>query len=190
MTEVLVPSSGSDLSALSARRDQVRGMKIFSRYSLAPVHSNLPVVMIHGMVVASTFLRPALQRVGNHHRAYAPDLPGYGRSDKPERTLSVEEQGEVLAGWMETVGLRQGAVVVGVSLGSQFATALAAARPDLVRGLVLASPTMSPELRSRPKAMLQWAQEFRYELRMTPIMLRDYLRAGLKATTSRTACRG
>jgi 2-hydroxy-6-oxonona-2,4-dienedioate hydrolase len=180
MTEALVPSSASDLSALSARRDRVRGMNIFTRYSLAPVHSKLPVVLIHGMVVASSFLRPAVQRVGNHHRAYAPDLPGYGRSDKPQRTLSIDEQGEVLADWMAAVGLSDGAVVVGVSLGTQMASALAAIRPELVKGLVLASPTMDPELRSRGKAMVQWAKEFRYELRMSPLMLRDYMRAGVQ----------
>jgi 2-hydroxy-6-oxonona-2,4-dienedioate hydrolase len=180
MTEALVPSRASDLSALAARRDPVRGMNIFTRYSLAPVHSRLPVVLVHGMVVASSFLRPAVQRVGNHHRAYAPDLPGYGRSDKPDRTLSVDEQGKLLADWMQAVGLGSGAVVVGISLGTQFAGALAAARPDLVRGLVLASPTMDPELRFRPRAMLQWAKELRYELRMSPLMLRDYMRAGVK----------
>jgi 2-hydroxy-6-oxonona-2,4-dienedioate hydrolase len=179
MTEALAPSTReADLSALAARRDRARGTKVFTRYSLAPVHSDVPVMLVHGMAVSSLFLRPALQRIGNHHRAYAPDLPGYGLSDKPDHTLDVEEQGEVLAEWMEALGLRD-AVVVGVSLGTQFASALAARRPDLVRGLVLASPTMNPELRSAPRAMAQWAQEARYELRMAPIMLRDYMRAGL-----------
>jgi 2-hydroxy-6-oxonona-2,4-dienedioate hydrolase len=180
MSHDSIASRPLDKSALAARRDKVRGLGVFSRYSLAPVHSRLPVVLVHGMVVASVVQRPALQRVGNHHRVHAPDLPGYGRSDKPQRTPSVGEQGQVLAEWMEAVGLASGAVVVGVSLGTQVASALAAARPELVRGLILASPTMDPDLRSRPAAMIQWVKEFRHELPMAPLMLRDYLRAGAR----------
>jgi pimeloyl-ACP methyl ester carboxylesterase len=167
------------ISALAARRDRAGAWKVFARYSLAPVHSSLPVVLVHGMNISSAFFRPALRRIGNHHRVYAPDLPGYGLSDKPRRTLRIEEQSDVLARWFEAVGLSS-ALVVGVSMGSQFASALADRRPDLVRGLVLASPTMDPELRSRPRAMLRWAMELPAELRMIPVMLRDYMRAGVK----------
>jgi 2-hydroxy-6-oxonona-2,4-dienedioate hydrolase len=171
--------SGHNFSALAARRDSVGGMAVFSRYTLAPVHSRQPIVLIHGLGLSSAFHRPALRRVGNHHRAHAPDLPGHGLSDKPNPALDIQQQAEALARWMEAIKLGS-AVVAGVSMGSQYASALAARRPDLVRGLVLASPTMDPQLRSAPKAMLSWLLELRNELPISALMARDYLRAGVR----------
>jgi 2-hydroxy-6-oxonona-2,4-dienedioate hydrolase len=170
---------GSGRSALAARRDMVGGTRIFSRYSLAPVHSRQPVVLIHGMVIASGFYRRALKRIGNHHRAFAPDLPGYGRSDKPENLPRIDDQADVLAAWMDRLGLKD-AVVAGVSLGSQFASALAARRPDLVGGLMLVSPTMDPKVRSTPGALVSWLLESRRELGMLHVALPDYLRTGAR----------
>jgi pimeloyl-ACP methyl ester carboxylesterase len=177
---------GSGRSALAARRDMVGGTRIFSRYSLAPVHSRQPVVLIHGMVIASGFYRRALKRIGNHHRAFAPDLPGYGRSDKPENLPRIDDQADVLAAWMDRLGLKD-AVVAGVSLGSQFASALAARRPDLVGGLMLVSPTMDPKVRSTPGALVSWLLESRRELGMLHVALPDYLRTGARRASQTMA---
>jgi pimeloyl-ACP methyl ester carboxylesterase len=35
--------------------------------------------------------------LGKHYRVYAPDLPGYARSSKPDRMLTLAEQADVLA---------------------------------------------------------------------------------------------
>ena len=167
------------LSALAARRDHVAEHAIFARYSLAPVHARVPVVLLHGLVVSSAFHRRALRRVGNHRRAYAPDLPGYGLSSKPESVPGILEQARIVAAWMDALWL-SGAVVAGVSMGTQYATALASERPDLVRGLVLASPTMEPRLRATPRAVGRWLLESRHELPMAGMAMRDYARTGMR----------
>jgi 2-hydroxy-6-oxonona-2,4-dienedioate hydrolase len=166
---------------LAARRDRVDGLAIVSRYSAAPLGAATPIILVHGLVISSAFLRPAIRLLGRRWRTYAPDLPGYGLSMKPPRTLSIDEQASYLARWMETIGVRR-AIVGGVSLGTQFATALASARPDLVAALVLASPTMDPRYRDRARSVWRWLLEAPSELPMAPIALRDFARAGVRRT--------
>ncbi|MDP8904984.1 MAG: alpha/beta hydrolase [Chloroflexota bacterium] len=169
----------SELAELRGRRDEVRGLSMFARVSGDPTPPDaIDVVLVHGLVVSSAFVREAARHLGRYHRAWAPDLPGYGRSAKPARTFGIEEQGEILGEWLESVGLRR-AALVGCSLGTQVATAVAARRPQLVERLVLLGPTMDRELRSWPKALRQWLKETPHEVGMTQIKLRDYARAGI-----------
>lgn len=66
------------------------------------------------------------------------DKRGHGLSDLLPGTYSIGELAQDLAGLLDRLAVR-GAFVVGVSIGGMIAQALAADRPDLVRGLVLMS---------------------------------------------------
>jgi 2-hydroxy-6-oxonona-2,4-dienedioate hydrolase len=167
-------------SPLRGRRDVVRGLPMFSRFSVSPVpDGRIPLVLVHGLVISSSFLRDAARLLGVDHPTYAPDLPGYGHSAKPPKTYGVEQQAELLGEWMDTVGIER-AALAGSSMGTQFASALALQRPELVERIVLLGPTMDPAARSRPVAMLRWLAESPHELPMAPIAIRDYVKAGVK----------
>jgi len=76
-----------------------------------------------------------LQELGGALRMVALDLPGHGESD-PAPGASVENYAAAVADFLSA--LESGpALIVGHSLGGSIAIALAARRPDLVRGLVL-----------------------------------------------------
>jgi 2-hydroxy-6-oxonona-2,4-dienedioate hydrolase len=47
------------------------------------------VVLVQGLVVSSYYLVPTLKRLAAYHLVYAPDLPGFGESEKPRRVLDV-----------------------------------------------------------------------------------------------------
>jgi pimeloyl-ACP methyl ester carboxylesterase len=72
----------------------------------------------------------------------APDLPGHGHSDSPAPGVGTAPAANAadLAPVLDALAPRA-AVVVGMSLGGLTAIALAAARPDLVRRLVLVDIT-------------------------------------------------
>jgi pimeloyl-ACP methyl ester carboxylesterase len=75
--------------------------------------------------------------LGRRHHVLAPDLPGHGDSD-PLPTFDMTRQ--ALAGAIEPLCEAFGfdrSVIVGASLGGITAITLAAARPDLVGGIVL-----------------------------------------------------
>lgn len=64
------------------------------------------------------------------------DKRGHGLSDVPAAPYTIDDHVGDLAAVLDGLGVT-GAVVVGLSVGGQIALGLCAARPDLVRGLVL-----------------------------------------------------
>lgn len=96
-----------------------------------------PVVFIHGLG-SSGYMewRHNLESVAARHRVLAPDLPGYGRTDKPKARYTIPYFARFIRRYMESRGLRS-ASVVGASLGGGIALQLALERPSMVRKLVL-----------------------------------------------------
>ena len=69
-------------------------------------------------------------------QAYAPTLPGYGRSEKPAAGYSQDLWRDFLADFVTNV-VRRPVVAVGNSIGGYFCASLAADCPALVRGRLL-----------------------------------------------------
>jgi 2-hydroxy-6-oxonona-2,4-dienedioate hydrolase len=137
-----------------------------------------PLVFVHGLMVASDFLRPTLVRMARDHPVAAPDLPGFGRSDKPREALGIPALATALGGWVAAQGYSR-VTLVGCSLGTQVAVELAAQRPALVERLALVGPVMAPRLRSAPRALARWQLQLPMELTQMPITVRDFVRGGL-----------
>lgn len=108
----------------------------------------------------------------------APDLPGFGASDKPDHALTVPELADALGAWLDGEGY-ESAVLIGCSFGTQIVAELAARRPDPVAATVLLAPVMDPDARSIPKALLRWSMELPHEVHQMPITVRDFARGGL-----------
>lgn len=96
-----------------------------------------PVVFIHGLG-SSGYMewRFNLAPTAAHHRVFAPDLPGYGRTEKPRVRYTIKYFARFVEQYMEERRLRS-ASVVGTSLGGRVALELALSRPHLARRLVL-----------------------------------------------------
>lgn len=96
-----------------------------------------PVLFIHGLG-SSGYLewRFNLEPAAVHHRIYAPDLPGFGRSEKPRARYGIPYFTRFIDSYMEDRGLRS-AAVVGASLGGRVALELALKYPQRVSKLVL-----------------------------------------------------
>jgi pimeloyl-ACP methyl ester carboxylesterase len=96
-----------------------------------------PVVFIHGLG-SSGYMewRFNLEAAADQHRVFAPDLPGFGRSEKPRARYGIPYFTRFIERYMEERGLRS-AAVVGASLGGRIALELALESPRLVRKLVL-----------------------------------------------------
>ncbi len=155
----------------------VLGRRMFARVSRLPV-GGVPIVLVHGLGVSSTYLMPTAVRLAPYHPVFLPDLPGFGRSAKPSHILNIKELTDALAGWMMTHGLDD-VYLVGNSLGCQFIVDLAVRYPRLVRGGVLVGPTLDPRARSVLRQVLRGAFDLlREPLSYWPLLLHDYLLAG------------
>ncbi|MFC7529611.1 alpha/beta fold hydrolase [Actinoplanes sp. GCM10030250] len=118
--------------------------------------AGLPVVMVHGLAVSHRYLMPTARALAARHPVLVPDLPGFGLSDKPRRSYDVGRHAEHLAAWLDVLGLSR-VCVAGHSFGAEVVARLAVLRPDLVAGVVLASPTADPVARTRRGLFGRWA---------------------------------
>jgi 2-hydroxy-6-oxonona-2,4-dienedioate hydrolase len=138
------------------------------------------VVLVHGLVVSSRYMVPTAEQLAPHCRVFAPDLPGFGRSEKPRRVLDVAGLSDALSAWMGEVGLER-AALVGNSFGCQIIADLAVRHPGRVERAVLQGPTMDPLGRSVPRQVGRFLLDApREPLSLLPIELLDYLSAGTR----------
>jgi pimeloyl-ACP methyl ester carboxylesterase len=96
-----------------------------------------PLLFIHGLG-SSGYMewRFNLEFAAARHRVYAPDLPGFGRTEKPRARYGIAYFTRFIDRYMDDRGLRT-AAVVGASLGGRIALELALKHPQRVRKLVL-----------------------------------------------------
>lgn len=115
--------------------------------------SGQPVLILHGAGVdhreAEACFDPIFGGIGGFHRIY-PDLPGMGRTVAPETIRSADDVLENLIGFADQVRSGGGYLLIGHSAGAYYAQAMAAKRPELVRGLALVCPLL-PGIRDVPE---------------------------------------
>ena len=138
------------------------------------------MVLVHGLVVSSRYMIPTAERLSPYRQVFAPDLPGFGRSENPPRVLDVSGLSDVLSTWMGEVGL-ECAVLVGNSFGCQIISDLAVRHPGRVERAILQGPTMDPWART----VLQQVGRFlldmpREPLSFVPIEVLDFVDAGTR----------
>jgi pimeloyl-ACP methyl ester carboxylesterase len=80
--------------------------------------------------------RFTLPVVAGRHRVFAPDLPGFGRSQKPRARYGIAYFARVVDRYLEGRRLRS-VTVAGASLGGRIALELAIRYPERVKKLVL-----------------------------------------------------
>ena len=97
-----------------------------------------PMLFVHGIGNHEHYVRQ-IEHFSRNHRVVAPDLPGFGRSDAPDREYGIAAFAKDVAWLCDEVDLR-GAVIVGHSMAGCVALEVAAARPELASALVLLDP--------------------------------------------------
>src|SRR5436309_3505118 len=114
-----------------SRLDEVRqgGLRVFVG------GEGRPVLLLHGLGGAARNWERIARELTARHRVVAPDLPGHGGSEPLAGGAGLEAFVECLDALLS--GLRAApALVAGHSFGAQLGLALAARRPELVRGLL------------------------------------------------------
>jgi pimeloyl-ACP methyl ester carboxylesterase len=106
-----------------------------------------PLVLVHGL--GSNAMQDwgrLVAPLGRHYHVYAPDLPGFGRSERPTAAdYGIPMQVEAVRSFMAAVGITR-ARVVGNSMGGWIVARLAGEHPELVLKLVTVAPAgMRPE---------------------------------------------
>lgn len=148
------------------------------RLAGAPDAPGTPLVLVHGLGVSSAYWRRIQPLLADGRRVYALDLPGFGRTTRPTRTLDVGALACALGDWLDALGL--GSVhLAGHSMGGQVVATFARAHPARVSGLILVGSTIGVRGAKMPRQALGLLRDaLRESPSLLPVVLRDYLRAG------------
>ncbi|MCB2107461.1 MAG: alpha/beta hydrolase [Rhodobacteraceae bacterium] len=113
-----------------------------------------PIVFFHPNPFSGIYFSYTLEELGKDRKAIAFDSPGYGESARPSKPATMEEVAAYMAEALEDMGYGNGnkVDVSGFHTGAYIAPELAAARPDMVRRVVLSGvPFWEGELREEKR---------------------------------------
>lgn len=157
---------------------RVDGLSVHARFATGPTPGALPVVLVHGYGVSGRYMIPTAQRIAAERPVWVPDLPGHGRSAKPERTLDVPGLARALRGFLDAVGVPRAAFLAN-SMGCQTVAELAFRHPETVDRLIFVGPTADSEARTLYQHLPRFLRAaFEERPSIIPIVIADYLRAG------------
>ena len=155
----------------------VGGRSVFYRRGDGPECAT-PIVHVHGFGISGTYLLPTARLLTSRAVNLVPDLPGYGRSARPPRTLGIPELAEALVGFLDAVGVER-AVLLGNSMGCPIGLEVAHEVPERVERLVLVAPAGGLHNRPLGRALTQLARDaLRESPRMARVAVPDYLGFG------------
>ncbi len=110
------------------------------RTSYLEAGQGTPVVLLHGLGATNASMLPLLWELAKDHRVLAPDLPGFGNSDKPFRAYHAAFYARWLRGFLDATGIER-AHLVGNSMGGRVAIELDLRHPERANRLVLLAPS-------------------------------------------------
>jgi pimeloyl-ACP methyl ester carboxylesterase len=114
----------------------VGGVKIFCRD--AGADSSPALLLLHGFPSSSHMFRDLIPMLADDYRVVAPDLPGFGFSDAPERarfTYSFDHLADVVDRFTTVVGLDRYAIYV-FDYGAPIGFRLAMRHPERITAII------------------------------------------------------
>ena len=164
MPELLLPAAGVTVNVRSTAGPGTAAAPVF--------------VLVHGIGMSHRYLNRLQGELAGAGAVHSVDLPGFGRSPKPEQGVSIEQYADYLGELLPLLTDRP-VVLVGHSMGGQFVTETAARHPASVAHLVLIGAVTDP---ARGSVFTQ-ARDLARDTLLEPasgtvIVLGDYLRCG------------
>jgi len=127
-----------ELSHITTRYQQatVDGFKIF--YREAGPKSAPTILLLHGFPTSSHMFRNLIPALADRYHVVAPDLPGFGFSDAPDRKTfryTFENLAKIINSFTETIGLKDYAIYV-FDYGAPVGLRLALSHPERITAII------------------------------------------------------
>jgi len=97
------------------------------------------IVFFHGAGIRALTYKKSLNALAQNFHVFAPDLPGFGKSDMPQATWTFTHYSKFLSAFLESSDINN-SIVIGHSLGGRIAMGIAA-HSDRVKRLILIDST-------------------------------------------------
>lgn len=114
----------------------VEGNRIF--YREAGAKSAPAILLLHGFPTSSHMFRNLVPALADRYHVVAPDLPGFGFSDAPDRKVfsySFENLAKVIDGFTQAIGLENYAIYV-FNYGAPVGLRMALAHPEKITAII------------------------------------------------------
>lgn len=145
--------------------------------SAGHVRDHSEVVLLAGLG-APGYLAPWARESAKWTRASIVDLPGWRAGHAQACPPTLVGIAVALAQWLEATG-RRDIVLLGHSTGAQAVLKTAQLVPELIRGLVLAGPTLDPEARTVPGLLRRAVRNLPHEVPAElPAVIPSYIASG------------
>jgi N-formylmaleamate deformylase len=105
-----------------------------------------PLILLHGLMTNGLCWTDLARKLEKEYDIIMPDARGHGKSSVPGYGYQYEDHANDISGLINTLKLPP-PVLLGHSMGGMTAAVVAARKPNLLRGLILADPTfLSPQV--------------------------------------------
>jgi pimeloyl-ACP methyl ester carboxylesterase len=121
------------MTAIRYRTADVDGFHIFYREAGPAAAPKL--LLLHGFPSASHMFRDLIPLLADRFHLVAPDLPGFGKSDMPDRGHTFDRIADTIERFTEVVGFDRYAVYV-FDYGAPTGFRLAVRRPDRITAII------------------------------------------------------
>jgi len=98
--------------------------------------NGFPLIFLHGFCESSKIWSSFSKEISRHYKVICPDLPGFGQSPLPTKQFSLEDIGDTIVNWLQSIGVEQ-AIVIGHSLGGYISLEILRKYPDFNKAIVL-----------------------------------------------------
>jgi pimeloyl-ACP methyl ester carboxylesterase len=152
-----------------------------------------PLLLLHGWPEFWLTWEPVMARLADRHTLLAPDLRGFGASDKPDGAFGPDQHATDMVALMDALGVGR-AGVVGHDVGGAVMQPLARIAPDRLAGLFFFDfvyPGIGPRMAAPDRLNTIWYQSFN-QMEMAPALVgatrescRTYIGHFLKAWAHR-----
>jgi pimeloyl-ACP methyl ester carboxylesterase len=96
----------------------------------------IPVILLHGFPFTNKVWDSFAEKLATQFHVFTPDLPGFGKSELPSETLTIDLVAEKIIAWLKDKKIHN-SILIGHSLGGYVALAMAAKASDLFSGIGL-----------------------------------------------------
>jgi pimeloyl-ACP methyl ester carboxylesterase len=177
-TPTVSPSMTTELISMAPLAQTKRKIRTFAG-DVAYVRKGQgpPILLLHGIPSSSYLWRDVIDPLSTTFDVLAPDLVGYGDSDKRlDAELSIAAQARYMVAFMETLGVHQ-AAVIGHDIGGGVAQLMAVDEPQRVARLVLIDSAVD---NNWPVPVIARLKEPAWDQIIVNIDMRKGLREGLE----------
>ena len=141
-------------------------------FHVARIGQGRPLLLLHGWPEFWLTFEPVMTRLADRFTLYAPDLRGFGDSDKPAGPFGPDQQAADMLALMDALGLDR-AGIVGHDVGGALMQPLARKAPDRVAGLFFFDfvyPGIGARMAEPERLNNIWYQSF-HQMEMAPALV-------------------